>query len=165
VKLFVVLLGGSHPKAKIEVHDIAFAIAECLDDARSQLLAQWFGARKGVHIDAWMKVDGVDGFKIAFEDRPAPRGAPRLYFVHLGGYEASRFGEEHGYELVVATSAAQAKIKSKERRPASWDKPHTDALKDIDACVAIDDIDGRFIHLSPGTHAPVIFDNVYKVLG
>jgi hypothetical protein len=165
MKLFVVLLGGTHPRAKIEVHDIAFAVADRLNGARPQLLAQWFGTRKGVHIDAWMKVDGVDGFKISLLHKPAPTGAPRLYFVHLGGYDPARFGEDHSYELVVATSPSQAKSKSKERCLTSWTKPHTDAVHDIDACFAIEQVGEHFVHLNAGSHDAIVFENTYLVIG
>jgi Domain of Unknown Function (DUF1543) len=164
VRLFVVLLGGTHPKAKIEIHDIAFAVGESLASARSQLLDQWFGAKKGVHIDAWMQVDGVDGYKISFEDhKPAPK-SPRLYFIHTGGYDSTRFGEEHGYELIVAASPAEAKASAKRRRAVGWDKPHTDAVKDVDACIPVENIGGLFVHLRFSKHAALVFENTYLPL-
>lgn len=62
--LFVVMLGGKHPRAKIEVHDVVFAVADTLEAAYPQLRADWFGSPKGMHIDSWMAVDGVDGWKV-----------------------------------------------------------------------------------------------------
>ena len=45
--LFVVMLGGKHPAAKIEVHDVVFAFGDQLSDCHEQLRQQWFGAAKG----------------------------------------------------------------------------------------------------------------------
>ncbi len=160
----MVLLGGKHRAAKIEVHDIAFAVADSLDDARPQLLAQWFGERKGVHVDAWMQIEGADGYQVTIRKRPPLAKAPRLYFLHLGGYDNSRFGEDHSYELIVATSLADAKAKSKVRRLASWSKPHTDAVRDVDACFAIERVGEHFVHLRAGSHGPHVFENTYLVL-
>jgi hypothetical protein len=135
-----------------------------LESTRSQLIDQWFGAKKGVHIDAWMQVDGVDGYKISFEDRkPAPK-SQRLYFIHTGGYDSMRFGEEHGYELIVAASPAEAKTLAKRRRAAGWDKPHTDAVKDVDACIPVEFVGERFIHLRLGKHELPVFENTYMPL-
>src|ERR1700760_3959691 len=114
--LFVVLAGGTHPRARIEVHDIAFAIGSRLDDCHAQLRAQWFGAPQGLHIDAWMSIDGVDGFRIGFHSDPPAPADPKLFFLHLGGYDPARFGEEHGYALTVASSAAQARKNSQRMR-------------------------------------------------
>lgn len=37
--LFAVLMGGKHPKAKIEVYDVVFAVADRLDQTYDQLRA------------------------------------------------------------------------------------------------------------------------------
>ena len=36
--LFVVMLGGKHPRAKIEVHDVVFAVADSLEATWALLL-------------------------------------------------------------------------------------------------------------------------------
>ena len=73
--LFVVMLGGKHPRAKIEVHDVVFAAAHTLEATYPQLRDGWFGSAKGLHVDAWMAVDGVDGWKVEFSTLP-PKPAP-----------------------------------------------------------------------------------------
>jgi hypothetical protein len=164
MKLFMVLLGGTHARARTEVHDIAFAVGHDLDDIEPQLVAQWFGERKGLHIDAWMAIDGVDGFKVVVGDEPPTVQKSRLYFLHLGGYDPTRFGEEHAFELVVATSVAKAKRVGKTRRPHDWAKPHTDALHDVDACLEIARVGSAYITLVAGAHAAPVFANTYKVI-
>ena len=73
--LYVVMLGGRHPRAKIEVHDVVFAVAESLEGTYSQLREGWFGSPAGMHIDSWMAVDGVEGYKLAFTDQAPAGGA------------------------------------------------------------------------------------------
>lgn len=163
--LFVVMLGGRHPGAKIEVHDVAFVIADSLESSYPQLRDGWFGSQKGLHIDSWLEVDGVDGYRVGFSDlQPAP-GEPRLFFINLGGYEPGQFGEAHQYLLVVARDAAQAKELGKRRMPRGWDKPHTDALLDVDDCIAVDQVGGRYVHLQAGEHRSLRQRSDYIVLG
>jgi hypothetical protein len=106
--LFVVMLGGKHPRAKIEVHDVVFAAADTLQASYPQLRDGWFGSPKGVHIDGWMAVDGVDGWKVEFSNLAPEAHAHHLYFINLGGYEANSFGEAHHYLLVVARNRVLA---------------------------------------------------------
>lgn len=162
--LFIVMLGGKHPKAKIEVHDVAFVVADSLEAAYPQLREGWFGAPKGMHIDSWMKVDGVEGFKVELSTLAPLPDSPRLYFINLGGYEARVFGEAHQYLLLVARNKAEAKAKGKRQMPRHWGQSHTDALLDVDDCLPIDQASGRYIHLVEGVHAGVVQGNDYIVL-
>lgn len=162
--LFVVMLGGKHPRARIEVHDVVFAVADTLQATYPQLRDAWFGSPKGVHIDSWMAVDGVDGWKIQLSHLAPAAGAQRLYFINLGGYEANAFGEAHHYVLVVARDAREAKALGKQQMLRHWAQAHTDAVMDIDDCLPIDLVDGRYIHLEQGSHRPIVQHNDYIVL-
>lgn len=101
-KLFVVMLGGKHSKAKVEVHDVAFVVAPSLEDTYPVLRASWFGCPKGLHIDAWMVVDGVEQWRVEFSPQAPRAGLPKLYFINSGGYDNRVFGEAHQYPLLVA---------------------------------------------------------------
>ena len=117
--LFAVLMGGKHPKAKIEVHDVVFAVADRLDQTYDQLRASWFGSPHSAHIDAWMEVEGVDGYCIEWSsEKPAP-DEQRLYFLNFGGYEDGIFGEAHRYMFVVASDAPPQKksVRNASARP------------------------------------------------
>ncbi len=83
--LFVVMLGGKHPKAKIEVHDVVFAAADSLEATYPQLRESWFGSSTGLHIDAWMAVDGIEDWKVELSPLAPKPGSPRLFFLNLGG--------------------------------------------------------------------------------
>lgn len=162
--LYIVLLGGAHPHAKIEVHDVVFVVADDLRAAYPSLRAQWFGRPQGAHIDAWMRVEGVDGYRVAFGNQAPAAGDPRLFFINLGGYQPGDFGESHQYVLVVARDRAEAKARGKRHCLAGWHQPHTDAVIDVDDCVPIDTVDGRYVHLHPGAHAPIERHSDYLVL-
>ena len=162
--LFVVMLGGKHPRARIEVHDVVFAVADTLQATYPQLRDAWFGSPKGVHIDSWMAVDGVAGWKVELSHL-APHGdALRLYFINLGGYEANSFGESHHYMLVIARNKKEAMGKGKQQMLSHWSQAHTDAVLDIDDCLPIDLVDGRYIHLVQAAHRPIVQRNDYLVL-
>lgn len=162
--LFVVMLGGKHPRAKIEVHDVVFAIADSLEATYPQLRQGWFGNPAGLHIDAWMRVDGVESWKVELSPLAPLPGSPRLYFINLGGYEANTFGEAHHYLLVVAQDKNQAKSRAKQQMLKHWHQAHTDALLDVDDCLPIDQVSGRYIHLVEGEHRGVIQHNDYIVI-
>lgn len=162
--LFVVMLGGKHPKAKIEVHDVIFVVAATLQDAYPALREGWFGSAKGLHIDAWMAVDGIAQWKVAFSALAPCAGAPRLYFINLGGYESRAFGEAHHYLLVVADSKKGAIEQGRQQMLSTWKKAHTDAVLDVDDCLPIDEVGGRYVHLIEGAHRGVTQRNDYIVL-
>ena len=164
LRLFVVLLGGHHARANTEVHDVVFAVAPDLRAAYPQLRQQWFGAADGLHIDAWMTVDGVEDRQVRLLPEPPPSGAPRLYFANLGGYQPGVFGEDHRYLLVVADDLAEAKRKALGQAGGEWVKPHRDALFEVDTCLPLGPIGGLHVHLVPGPHAGIDSQSDYIVL-
>ena len=162
--LFVVMLGGKHPKAKIEVHDVVFACGDTLEQIYPQLRQQWFGAPNGLHIDSWLMVDGVDNYQVQLTNEAPAAADPRLFFINLGGYQQGQFGEDHMYLLVVANDKASAKQQGKAIANNKWQQPHTDNLLDVDDCIPIDLVDGRYIKLIPGTHNGVSVHSDYLIL-
>jgi hypothetical protein len=143
---------------------VAFVIADNLQATYPQLRESWFGSPAGVHIDSWMEVDGVEGWKVELSSLAPLAGSPRLYFINLGGYEAHTFGEAHHYVLVVATTKAEAKAKGRRHMLGTWAQSHTDALLDVDDCLPIDHVSGRYVHLVVGEHGGVTQRNDYIVL-
>ncbi|MGV8959983.1 MAG: DUF1543 domain-containing protein [Stenotrophomonas sp.] len=164
LRLFVVMLGGRHARARTEVHDVAFAVASTLEQSHPQLRQQWFGEPKGAHIDSWLEVEGVDGWQLQFADSATGPGQPRLFFVNLGGYVPGQFGEAHSYLLVVACDAAEASRNAKRQIDSAWLAPHKDALLEVDDCLPIDVVGGRFVHLVPGPHRPAHPQSDYILL-
>ncbi|MDB6442522.1 DUF1543 domain-containing protein [Pseudomonas sp. 21TX0197] len=150
--LYIVMLGGRHPRASIEVHDVLFAQADSLQQAYPQLRDAWFGSPKGLHIDSWLEVDGIDSYRVELGQLAPGPDDPRLFFINLGGYEPGVFGEAHRYLLVVAQNKAQARQLGRQRMPADWLKSHTDAVLEVDDCLPVDLVNGRYVHLVPGAH-------------
>ncbi|HDS1737198.1 DUF1543 domain-containing protein [Pseudomonas sp. BP8] len=162
--LYVVMLGGRHPRASIEVHDVVFAQADSLEQAYPQLRNAWFGSAKGLHIDSWLEVHGVEGYRVEFSQAAPQPGAMRLFFLNLGGYERQVFGEAHRYLLVAATDKATAKRLGKQRMATGWLQPHTDAVLDVDDCLPIDLIAGRYVQLVEGPHQGMLQHSDYVLI-
>ncbi|HEX7338776.1 MAG TPA: DUF1543 domain-containing protein [Rhodanobacteraceae bacterium] len=150
--LFACVLGGTAPGAHTELHDVAWAIAPTIEAAHDQLLDAWFGARRGLHIDAWMQLDTIAGHRIKLSDAP-PTNALRLYFVNLGAYAGSEFGERHANVFLAGESAAQVKAQAKQTLLQGLDTVHKDYLFAVDACLPIERVAGRHIHVTPDATA------------
>lgn len=166
--LFMVMLGGCHARANTEVHDVVMAIGESLSELTPQLKQAWFGELKGLHIDAWAQISGVQSqgvnYQIQFSDATPSASDKKLYLINLGGYTPNAFGELHSYHLVVAADAVAAKQLGKQFIEQHWHKPHTDRVVDVDDCIPIDHIAGRYIHLVQGEFSPMIWENTYLTL-
>lgn len=86
--LFMVMLGGRHARANTEVHDVVMAIGESLSELTPQLKHAWFGELKGLHIDAWAQISGVQSqdvnYQIHFSDAAPSASDKKLYLINLG---------------------------------------------------------------------------------
>ena len=87
-KLFAFYLGGMAKGAKLEVHDVAFAIGEKVEDCYKFLWEQWFGLEKNLHMDAYAPLTYVDGYEIHVlpKDASLPSNAAtnqKLFFVKI----------------------------------------------------------------------------------
>ena len=67
--LFLVVIGGSAPKANIELHDVRWVIGSCIEDTFDSLRKNWFGTLEGLHIYSYKKIISVDGYKINFKKK------------------------------------------------------------------------------------------------
>lgn len=149
-KLFMVYLGGSAPKANIELHDIQFAVAETIEDTFPQLKANWFGNATGLHMDSYKEIKGADGYKISLQNHPQRKNR-KLYFINLGGYQRDRLNELHEFNLYVAESASDAKKRAMNcLMPEALNK-HKDDILAVDNCIRISAIQGKHIHLTEST--------------
>lgn len=162
--LYAVMLGGKHAAARIEVHDVVFAAGNSLQDLYPQLKQQWFGMAKGLHIDAWMAIDGIEQYQVQLSPVAPQPDAPHLYFINLGGYLPDEFGEVHRYVLIVAQSKMQARGRARKHFLKLWQQAHVDAVLDIDDCILIDQVEGHFVHLVEGSHQGVKSENCYLVI-
>ena len=149
-KLFAIYVGGEHPRANIEVHDIRFVVAPTIEATYDSLRAQWWGRPGSLHIDGWAEIDQADGYRISL--RPEPfEGPARLYYVNLGGYDDEDFVERHRNVFVVADTLVGAKSRAL-KRARGWTAPHRDDLYEAEQAFALDEAAGEarlHIHLEP----------------
>jgi hypothetical protein len=166
--LFIVMLGGRHARANTEVHDVVLAVGDSLEEVYPQLKNAWFGEQKGLHIDAWAQIYGVafegKNYQIQFTDAAPNQADQKLYLLNLGGYDAGEFGELHRYVLVVAQNAMVAKQRGKAYFAQHWQKQHTDRVLDVDDCIAIDQVHGRYVQLIEGEFSGNQWENTYLML-
>ena len=166
--LFIVMLGGRHARANTEVHDVVLAIGDSLEDVYLQLKNAWFGEQKGLHIDAWAQIYGVafegKNYQIQFTDAAPNQADQKLYLLNLGGYDACEFGELHRYVLVVAQNEMVAKQRGKAHFAQHWQKQHTDRVLEVDDCIAIDQVHGRYVQLIEGEFSGNQWENTYLML-
>lgn len=166
--LFIVMLGGRHARANTEVHDVVLAVGDSLEEVYPQLKNAWFGEQKGLHIDAWAQIYGVafegKNYQIQFTDAAPNQTDQKLYLLNLGGYDAREFGELHRYVLVVAQNAMVAKQRGKAHFAQHWQKQHTDRVLDVDDCIAIDQVHGRYVQLIEGEFSGNQWENTYLML-
>jgi hypothetical protein len=150
MKLFAIYIGGVHPRANIEVHDVRFVVAPTIRDTYETLRADWWGTPGTLHVDCWAEIDHVDGFNVQLKAAPSTT-RNKLFFVNLGGYDGQGFAEQHKNMFVVATSAADAKARAL-RSISDWSDPHRDDLYEAETVYALDRLIGErlHIHLSPG---------------
>jgi len=97
---YITLLGGKHEKANVEVHDVIPVISSDIESAYPYLKQQWFGLQKGLHVDGWMKINGVSyqgvNYQVQISDLPVNSGL-KLFLINLGAYIPDQFGEVHKY--------------------------------------------------------------------
>ncbi|CAI8164958.1 MAG: Uncharacterised protein [Prochlorococcus marinus str. MIT 9215] len=170
--LFLVVLGGRTNQSNVELHDVRWVAGYKIEDTIDQLRQQWFGAKRGLHIDSYLAVRFIDGFciKLVKEDseselKPAISNQPskkkekeRLWFVNLGGYEPTQMAEIHQFGLVVANSAQAAKNSAKHRWLKHTQQQHKDDLAEVnkidpvDDCLPIEGISGWRVELEADPH-------------
>jgi hypothetical protein len=162
----MVYLGGTAPKANIELHDVQFVVGKSIEETYPKLRENWFGSPKGLHLDSYKQVLGADGYEIEIKSYPQSI-EEKLYFVNLGGYKKDALPEIHEFGLFVARSNEEAKVKALNSLLKGVEQQHKDELFEVDDCLEMNSIDGNYIHLKPSTKtynlAPDWFG--YNVIG
>lgn len=150
MRLFAIYIGGEHPGANIEVHDMRFIAAPTIEATYETLLAQWWGREGTLHIDCWSEISQADGYEISLLPEPY-EGKEKLYYVNLGGYDGVTFAEQHRNVFVVADSLPAAKARAI-KQAAGWTDAHRDEMYEAEQAFALDDAaqaERLHIHLKP----------------
>lgn len=160
MKPFAVYLGGKAKGASIEVHDIAFVIAEDVKSAFPQLKESWFGEKSSVHVDAWADLSEVDGHRISLSRKPAK--GPKLFFINIGFYQKEIFAEQHRFHFLVAESKEEAKAKARKLYEKGTQLSHLDNVVEIDEIRELEKLGGYYLQLKAGDfRKQPVFENVY----
>lgn len=163
-KLFAVYLGGRAPKCNTELHDVVFVVGESIESTYERLMDKWFGDPLRLHIDSWMELRIVDGYRISLGSEPGAQGK-QLYFINLGAYLPGQFTELHANAFVVASDELEVKSRAKGELLRGTQSVHTDDLYDIDDCLEIAEVDGHHIRLEPTSESqPFEPNNGYYML-
>lgn len=167
-KLFMFYIGGDCGNSNIELHDVRFSIGASAEACHDDLRRQWWGKPKSLHLDCWGEVTQADGYDIGITTNAPGARAPRLFFLNLGGYDASQFAELHRNVLVVASDAAAAK-KIAVSRTSGLTQVHRDAgfevEKAIDVATATRAQDRHIALTKATTEKPFTFVCKYLPIG
>ena len=153
MKLFAVFVGGKHPRANIELHDIRFVVGASLEATIPQLQAAWWGKPSSLHIDGYAELTEVDGWQVDLAQGLAPTGEERsLWFVNIGGYTPQLFGEQHTYLFLVGEDKAKAWTRARALSP-EWSGRHKDNCVTVDEVVEVNGLLGEGWHVRLTTPA------------
>lgn len=149
MKLYAVLLGGRAQGCNTELHDVVFAVGAKFEDTYPQLVKKWFGIHKRLHVDSFIELDSVDGYKISLSDKAADNHGKKLFFVNFGGYRPNFFGEIHEANFYIANTKPEILAKAKKDLGLTLTESHCDDNVEIDDVFAVDKVDQYFIQLTP----------------
>ncbi|MBX7142967.1 MAG: DUF1543 domain-containing protein [Oligoflexia bacterium] len=146
--LFLVYLGGRTSKSNIELHDVQFVAGVKIEDTYQTLCERWFGNVKGLHVDSYLCVKFVDGYRVELRKEPS-HSRYSLYFVNFGGYDPNSIAELHQFGLFVADSPEEAKRRAKSVLLVDVIEQHKDDMFDVDDCFVVNEVGEYFVHLRP----------------
>jgi len=149
LKLYAVVLGGEAEKSNIELHDVVFAVGKNIEDCYTQLLDKWFGLPQKMHIDSYIELDVVDGYEISLEKEKSDNSDKKLFFINLGAYKEGDFMEHHANTFLVGGLATEIKKRAKAKLLKGYDEVHKDDLYEVDDMIAIEELEGLHVHLTP----------------
>lgn len=140
--LFLVVLGGRSKGCHVELHDVRWVVGDNLEATIPELKRQWFGTRRGLHIDSYRQIRWADGHRVSISTATPTTANPelKLWFVNLGAYDPSAMAEQHRFGLVVARSPQAAKAKAKRLWLGELEQVHKDDLHELADSPAIDDL-------------------------
>jgi hypothetical protein len=143
MNLYAFYLGGKAVgqngiAAMIEAHDVVFAVGETVEDCYDQCRQQWFGIADGLHTDAYIKLQHIDGYEISLTVDKVEYifygENTNLYFVYLGASAHCDLSEEHRSLFMIADSLEELKLRAKSQQLYLINL-HIDSIKSI-TCVS-----------------------------
>ena len=153
-KLYLVNLGGKIKGSHLEIHDLRWVVGNKIEDTFKQLRIEWFGNIKGLHIDSFVQINFIDGYKINILENLTPnnlnlhkskslhkeeKSNAKLWFVNLGAYDPNQLNEQHHFRLVVANNSQQAKKITKSKWINNNLYKHSDNIHSLNDLYTVDD--------------------------
>lgn len=160
-KLFAIYLGGRADRCNIELHDVVFVVGSSIEETYPLLAKKWFGNLQGFHIDSYVELQNIDGYKIKLTQGPVEADSlKKLYFINLGAYKPGEFTEYHQSAFYVADSAPEAIRRAKSELCQGLHTIHKDDVVvldcvsnpidfDVDDVLELGEVDSHTISLSP----------------
>lgn len=154
MKLFAVFVGGNHPRANIELHDIRFVVGETIKATVPQLRAAWWGTPSSLHIDGYAELTHVEGRRIEIVLGPAPANPEAsLWFINVGGYTPELFGEQHHYMFMIGAHKPAIWARARTLSP-NWTGRHKDNFTTVDDVLDVSTLLGtEKVHIRVGDAA------------
>ena len=146
MKLFSVFLGGRAKKCNTELHDVVFTCGQSIKDTYYDLLDKWFGLPDRLHIDSWVEISIIDGYKVTLKKEKS-QSLSKLYFINLGAYDSNKFEELHESKFMVGKKKNTIKDRAKKNLLVGMRQVHTDDLYDVDDCIEIIKVSNLYVHL------------------
>ncbi len=146
MKLYAVFLGGRAKKCNTELHDVVFTCGNKIEETYFDLISKWFGIPDRLHIDSWVELSYIDGYKITLSQLKN-NSNKKLYFINLGGYEPKKFEELHESKFMVGRDKKNIKRRAKESMLVGLEQVHTDDLYDVDDCIEINKVSNLYVNL------------------
>lgn len=162
-KLFAVYLGGRADGCNIELHDVVFVVGVSIEETYSLLAKKWFGNLQGFHIDSYVELQNIDGYKIELTQNPPKEiSSKKLYFINLGAYKSGEFTEYHQSAFYIADSSQDAVERAKSELCQGLQTIHKDDVVvldrvsnpldfDVDDILELSKVDEYYVSLSPTT--------------
>lgn len=60
MELLAICIGGEHPGANMQVHDMRLVADLTIEATYLTLLAQWWGRGGSLHVDCWSEISRAD---------------------------------------------------------------------------------------------------------
>ena len=166
-RLFLVVLGGRTATSHIELHDVRWVVGSDIEATIPALKQQWFGLKRGLHIDSYVAVKNVDGYKVELiRDRQGltaevdPMRSEITDLKNLGDVQQWLTPGVAPFGLIVAPSKQAAKARARRRCSERRRSVHKDDLhgieqwNSVDDCLPIEGLEGWRIQLKADPSAP-----------
>ena len=159
LKLYGVCLGGRAEGCNIELHDVVFVVGSNIYNTFSQLQEKWFGIPNRLHIDSYIELNEVNGFRISLSKNKPSDNPYHLYFVNYGAYSPGSFQESHDMAFIVSHDKAEPRKFARENLCLGLEQRHLDdhiKITDqidrttpylVDDIMEISMVDGYYLHI------------------